>query len=211
VVNRIPRWAVASGVAAPVLLVGGWTIAEARQPPGYSPVRDTISALAARGATDRWVMTSALAGLGACYMVTALGLRPARPAGRAVLCGGGAATILVAAFPQPAHGNSVSHTVAATVAFVSLAAWPVFAARPRRTAPLLTGSASTAATVALLGLLVWFAAEIHGGGRGLAERAAAGAEALWPLAVVLSIQRRPAGTEASALGAKTGPDAEGGR
>ena len=91
-VNRIPRWAVASALAAPVLLVGGWTLAEARQPPGYSPVRDTISALAARGATDRWVMTSALAGLGACYMVTALGLRPVRRAGRAVLCGGGAAT-----------------------------------------------------------------------------------------------------------------------
>jgi hypothetical membrane protein len=150
-------------MAAPVLLVGGWTLAEARQPPGYSPIRDTISALAARGATDRWVMTSALAGLGACYLITALGLRPARRAGRAVLCGGGAATILVAAFPQPAHGNSVSHTVAATLAFVSLAAWPVFATRPRPTTPLLTGSASTAATVALLGLLVWFAAEIHGG------------------------------------------------
>jgi hypothetical membrane protein len=207
VVNRIPRWAVASAVAAPVLLVGGWTLAEARQPPGYSPVRDTISALAARGATDRWVMTSALAGLGACYMITALGLRPARRAGRAVLCGGGAATILVAAFPQPAHGNSVSHTVAATLAFVSLAVWPVFATRPRPTAPLLTASASTAATVALLGLLVWFAAEIHGGERGLAERAAAGAEALWPLAVVLTSRRSRAGTTAD-MGARTGADSE---
>lgn len=206
--NRIPRWAVASAVAAPVLLVGGWTLAEARQPPGYSPIRDTISALAARGATDRWVMTSALAGLGACYMVTALGLRPARRAGRAVLCGGGAATILVAAFPQPAHGNSVSHTVAATVAFVSLAAWPLFAARRGSRAPLLTGTVSTAATVVLLSLLVWFAAEIHGGERGLAERAAAGAEALWPLAVVLTTRRSRAGTAASALGARTGPDSE---
>ena len=197
-VSRIPRWAVSAAVAAPVLLVGGWTVAEARQPPGYSPLRDTISALAARGATDRWLMTSALAGLGACYMVTALGLRPARRAGRAVLCGGGAATILVAAFPQPAHGNSVSHTVAATVAFVSLAAWPVFAARPRQTAPLLTSAASTAATVVLLGLLAWFAAEIHGGERGLAERAAAGAEASWPLAVVLTTRRALARAEAAA-------------
>jgi hypothetical membrane protein len=206
VVSRIPRWAVASAVAAPVLLVGGWTLAEARQPPGYSPVRDTISALAARGATDRWVMTSALAGLGGCYMVTALGLRPARRAGRVALLAGGVATVLVAAFPQPARGNSVSHTVAATVAFVSLAAWPVFAARPPRSAPLLTSTTSTAATVVVFGLLVWFAAEIHGGERGLAERAAAGAEALWPLAVVLTTRRAHAGTETSALRATTRPD-----
>ncbi len=187
--NRIPRWAVASAVGAPVLLIGGWTLAEDRQPAGYSPVRDTISALAARGATDRWVMTSALAGLGACYVITAFGLRPARRAGRGVLAGGGVATLLVAVFPQPAHGNSVPHTVAATAAFISLGAWPMFAARRRPCAPPLTRPMSVTATVALLGLVVWFAAEIHGGQRGLAERAAAGAQALWPLAVVLTTGR----------------------
>ena len=47
------------------------------QPPGYSPMRDTISALAALGARDRWLMTSALAGLGTSHIITALGLRPA--------------------------------------------------------------------------------------------------------------------------------------
>jgi len=181
-------------VAAPVLLVGGWTLAQLRQPPGYNPVRDTISALAAYGAKDRWVMTSALAGLGACYVITAAGLRLARCAGRVVLAGGGVATLLVAAFPQPTHGNSVSHTVAATVAFISLGAWPMFAARHRPRAPLLTPTASAAATVVLLGLVVWFATEIHGGQRGLAERSAAGAQALWPLAVVLTTRQALAGS-----------------
>jgi hypothetical protein len=40
----------------------------------------------------------------------------------------------------------------------------------------------------LLGLLVWFGAELIGGGRqvGLAERVLAGAQAVWPLAVVLA-------------------------
>lgn len=187
--SRIPRWAVGSAGAAPVLLIGGWTIAAELQPPGYNAVRDTISALAAHGATDRWVMTSALAGLGACYLMTAVGLRPARRAGRGVLIGGAVATLLVAAFPQPAHGNLVAHTIAATAAFVSLGAWPVFAARRRPCPPLLTQTASVMATVALLGLVVWFAAEIHGGQRGLAERAAAGAQSLWPLAVVLTTRR----------------------
>lgn len=184
--NRIAGWAVASAAVAPVLLIGGWTLAAAQQPPGYNPVQDTISALAARGATDRWLMTGALAGLGACYVATALGLGPARPAGRVVLVGGGVATLLVAAFPQPARGNSVAHTIAAAVAFTCLGVWPLLAARRRPCAPLLTRAAAGAATALLLGLVIWFVAEIHGGERGLAERAAAGAEALWPLVVVLT-------------------------
>jgi hypothetical membrane protein len=189
VVNRIPWWALGSSAAAPVLLAGGLTLAEALQPPGYSPVRDTISALAARGATDRWVMTSALAGLGMCHVVTSAGLRPARLGGRAVLAAGGVATIMVAAFPQPVVGNSVAHTVAASVAFVSLGAWPLFAARRHSLSPLLTRRSSIVASTLLLGLVIWFVAEVHGGERGLAERAAAGAQALWPLAVVVTTRR----------------------
>ena len=40
----------------------------------------------------------------------------------------------------------------------------------------------------LLGLLAWFGTELIGAGRqvGLAERFLAGAEAVWPLAVVLA-------------------------
>jgi hypothetical protein len=82
----------------------------------------------------------------------------------------------------------VAHTVVATVAFSALALWPVVAGR-RRIAPLLAPAVSAAATVVLVGLVLWFAAEIHGGQRGLAERAAAGAQALWPLAVVLTTRR----------------------
>src|SRR5579872_3181784 len=99
--SRIPLWAVASAAAAPVLLSGGLALAEARQPPGYSAVRDTISALAGLGATDRWVMTAALAGLGACHVVTAAGLRPAGVPARLVLAAGGFGTLAVAAYPQP--------------------------------------------------------------------------------------------------------------
>jgi hypothetical protein len=188
-VKRIPPWTVASAAAAPVLLVGGWTLAESRQPPNYDPVRDTMCALAAHGATDRWIMTSALAGLGASYLITAAGLAPAKAAGRGVLAAGGVGTILVAAFPQPVEGNSVAHTVAATVSFVALGAWPAFAAGRRPGAVLLTPIASALATVGMLGLVGWFALELHGGQRGLAERLAAAAEALWPLAVVVTTRR----------------------
>jgi hypothetical membrane protein len=185
-VRRIPWWALASAGAAPVLLIGGFSLAGTRQPPGYDPIRDTISALAAVGATDRWIMTTALAGLGACHMITAAGLRPLRWHPRVVLGMGGAATVLVATFPQPAHGNSVAHTVAATVAFIALGTWPALSMDDSGGAPLLRGWVPMGASGALLGLVVWFAAELHGGQRGLAERAAASAQALWPLAVVIT-------------------------
>jgi len=188
-VNRIPWWAVASATAAPVVLGGGVTLAQSLQPSGYDPIRDTISALASYGAADRWVMTSALSGLGLCHVITATGLRPARISGRMVFGGGGVATVMVAVFAQPAHGSSRAHTAAATVALTALAVWPFFAAGRGLGAPLLMRRVSAAASVVLLGLVMWFAADLHGGERGLAERVAVGAEALWPLAVVITTRR----------------------
>jgi len=184
--QRVRWWAVLSASAAPLLLAGGWTLAAGRQPVGYDSIRDTISSLAAKGATDRWIMTTALAGVGACYVVSGLGLQPARRRGRTLLVGGGVATMLVAAFPQPARGNSVAHTVTATIAFTALGLWPALAACHRSWVPLLERGISATATLTMLGLLVWFVLEAHGSHRGLAERAAAFAEALWPLLVVIS-------------------------
>ena len=57
-------WGLVSSAAAPVLLAGGWTVAAGLQPRSFNAVADTISSLAAEGATDRWVMTAALAGVG---------------------------------------------------------------------------------------------------------------------------------------------------
>ena len=62
--SAVPRWALLSAGGAPLFLVGGWTLAQAAQPDGFDPVRQTISALAATGADHRWIMTVGLAGLG---------------------------------------------------------------------------------------------------------------------------------------------------
>jgi hypothetical protein len=83
----------------------------------------------------------------------------------------------------------MAHAVAAAVAFTTMGAWPAFAGRRRHWAPLLTRNTSAAAAVVLLGLVMWFAFELNGDYRGLGERVAAGAEALWPLAVVLTTRR----------------------
>ncbi|WP_175440188.1 DUF998 domain-containing protein [Micromonospora nigra] len=191
--RRVPLWALLSAVAAPLLLIGGWTLAEARQTGGYDPVTDTISALAAVDADDRWIMTLGLVGLGLCHCVTAAGLRPLAPAGRLLLALGGVATVAVAATPLPAGagsstagaGSSTPHALAAAIAFGALALWPALATRGARPRWL-----------ALTGVLVlavgWFVVELTVGGPrvGLSERVAAGAEALCPLVVVLRLRLR---------------------
>ena len=88
--SLVPWWALLSSGAAPMLLIGGWAGATALQPTNYDPLTQTISALAAYGATDRWLMTVALAVVGMCYLVTACGLKRVRLAGRAALVLGGA-------------------------------------------------------------------------------------------------------------------------
>jgi len=196
-VREVPWWGVLSSAAAPVLLVGGWTVAAALQPGSFDQVTGTISALAARGAADRWVMTAAFLAVGACHLVTGLALRPAGPAGRLALMTGGAATVAVAANPVTVSGpGSLPHTLAAAVAFLSLASWPALGRRPGPAVPpALRPGACAAATAALLGLLGWFYLELSAGGGqlGLAERVAAGAQALWPLAVVLSCRKQARG------------------
>jgi hypothetical membrane protein len=193
----VPWWGLVSSAAAPLLLIGGWTVAAAVQTVPFDAVIRTISDLAARDAAHRWLMTFALAGVGVCHLVTSCALRCAALAGRLVLALGGVSTILVAAFPLPGGGGSSSvHIAAAAVAFVSLALWPAFAwVRSPGSWPtvavLLRPKASMAAAGVLLLLLAWFFAEQLSGGPmvGLSERVAAGAQAVWPLAVVLSAHR----------------------
>lgn len=186
--SSTPWWALLSSVAAPVLLIGGWTAAARRQGGGYDAGVETISSLAAVGADDRWLMTAALLGVGVCHAVTALGLTACAPAGRVVLAFGGVATALVAAFPLPAAGGSTAHAVAAGAAFFALAIWPAPGARRADGTPsALRPGVAFAATVALLGLVAWFAVTLSTGQRvGSAERVAAGAQAIWPLIAVLS-------------------------
>ena len=197
--ERVPWWGLVSSAAAPVLLIGGWTVAAELQPGGFDSASETISALAALDAGDRWVMTVALAGLGVCHLSTALALRPLARPGRLVLGAGGAATVLVAAFPLPGgDGGSVAHTIAATAAFAALSAWPALAWRRREPRGDARGPAPARPVVAvgaaavLLGLLGWFGTELalDDGRVGLSERVTAGAQALWPLVAVLASRRR---------------------
>ena len=79
--RNVPWWGVLSSALGPALLVGGGTTATLLQPPSFDPVADTVSALAAVGATDRWVMTLTFVVVAVCNIVAAAALRPAGPAG----------------------------------------------------------------------------------------------------------------------------------
>jgi len=188
-VRGVPWWGVVSSAAAPVLMVAGWTVAAGLQR-SFDPVADPVSALAAPGAADRWVMTLTFVVVGACYFVTGLGLRPARMPGRLMLMAAAVAGLLVAANPEhPGNSLPVPHMIWAAAGCVALVAWPAGAWRRGPSVPWALRPAVTAGVVAvLLALLTWFAAElITGSGQaGLAERIFGAAQALWPLTVVAS-------------------------
>lgn len=198
--GEVAWWGLLSAAAAPVVLVGGWTVAAALQPGSFSSVTQTISALAARDAADRQVMTVALLVVGLCHVVTALALRPVPRSGRWALAMGGVATALVALAPLPAadtahRGAATTHAVAAAVSLGALAAWPAASWR-RGPSPswVLRPRVAVPAAVVLVSLVAWFAVELVVGGAwlGLAERVAATGQSLWPLVVVVALLRRRA-------------------
>ncbi|MDT0609148.1 DUF998 domain-containing protein [Streptomyces lancefieldiae] len=191
--RHVPKWALLSSGLAPVLLAGGWTIAGLLEGPTYDPVAQTISVLAADGASGAWVMTGALVALGICHLVTACGLRVAAFAGRVALGGGGVAALVVALFPTPGSGGSLRHGSVAAAGFVLLAVWPLLAAVRGGTAPWGLRPAPSIAATAVMGLgAAWFLLGVHlHGAIGVSERFVTSCQSLWPFVVVASCVRHP--------------------
>ena len=168
VVRGVPWWGVILSAAAPVLMVGGWTVAAGLQPHSFDPVTQTVSALAAPGAADRWVMTLTFLVVGACDFATGVALRPARAPGRLILMAGAVAGLLVAAnpeqpgtslpLPQMTPGGRRVHRAGVLAG----GAWRRGPSVPWGLRPAV----SAGAVAVLLALLAWFGAElIAGAGR----------------------------------------------
>ena len=138
-------------------------------------------------------MTLTFLVVGACDVVTALALRPARAPGRLTLMAAAVAGMLVALNPEhPGTSLPVPHMIWAAAGCTALVAWPAGAWRRGPSVPWgLRPAVSAGAVAVLLALLAWFATElITGGGQaGLAERVFGIAQGLWPLAVVVSCRR----------------------
>lgn len=187
----IPTWAVGSAALAPVALTLAWISADALQPSSYSPIHQTLSVLAGRAGADRWVMTAALFVVGACYLMTAAGLRGLRDFPRALLAVAGLSSVWVAVCPEPAHGSTAQHLAWTALGEVAIAVWPAFVTRrPTSRMPICRSQVWTATTALSITLLGWLVIETqHGGALGLAERVSLSVQISVPFAVTLLLRR----------------------
>jgi hypothetical membrane protein len=193
------RWATVSTVLAPLIMIGGWLVAETFQPRSYSPLESSISGLAAVGAADRWIVTGALFLVGACYLVTAACLPSVRGPARVVLLIAGISSVGIAVSPVPLHGPDPQHLAWTALGAVAIAVWPAFTASRAPAQPLILRPPGAAAVTAVsLALLVWLIAETQGGSAlGLAERLVTGTQVTWPFIVLLALRNAKVRNERS--------------
>ncbi len=192
--QAVPVWALGSAALLPVVVTGGWLVADALQPASYSPMLKTMSTLAGHGGTDRWVMTGALFLAGGCHLVTAAGLNGLRASARLLLLVAGIASISIAASPEPAAGSTPQHLAWTALGAVTISVWPAFTARASPRPLILSRNGAAAVTAVFLALLCWLVAETQGGSvLGLAERLTTSIQTSWPFIVALTLRRDPTG------------------
>jgi hypothetical membrane protein len=192
----VPGWAVATALLAPAVLVGGWLIAGALQPTAYSPMSQTISALAGQTGTDRWVMTTALLLVGGCQIATGAGLTAVRLPARILLVLTGLSTVGVAITPEPAGGPTSRHLAFAVSCVVTTAVWPLLVARREAAQSRILGVRGCAAVTALfIGLSCWLLIAARAGAvdLGMVERLTSGAQAMFPLVAALALRQAARG------------------
>jgi uncharacterized protein DUF998 len=188
----VPGWAVATALLAPAVLVGGWLIADALQPASYSPMRQTMSALAGDSGTDRWVMTAALLLVGSCQIATGAGVTAVRAPARILLILTGLSTLGIAATPEPAAGPTTRHLAFAVSCVVTTAIWPAVVARRGPVQSWILGVCGCATvTVVFAGLSCWLliAARDGGGDLGMVERLTSAVQGMFPLVVALALRQ----------------------
>jgi hypothetical protein len=208
--RQVPGWAVGTALLAPIVLVGGWLIAGALQPSSYSPMRQTVSALAGHSGTDRWVMTAALLLVGSCQIATGAGLTAVRMPARILLIGTGLSTLGIAATPEPVTGPTPGHLAFAVSCVVTTVLWPVLVARRTPVQSwILSVHGCTTVTVVFAGLSCWLliAARDGGGDLGMAERLTSAVQCMFPLVVALALRQAApgAGSRRSPPGPRRAP------
>jgi hypothetical membrane protein len=187
----VPGWTVVSAGLVPVVATGGWLIADAVQPASYSPVRKTVSVLAGHAGTDRWIMTGALFLVGACQLLTAVGLVGVGVPARILLAVAGLSSIGIAESPEPVRGSTPQHLAWTALGAVTLAVWPALAARRAPPRPLILSSYGRAVVTAVfIVLLGWLVIQTQGGkDLGLTERLFLSTETCWPFIVAVALRK----------------------
>ena len=148
------RLGAACGVLGPTVFVAGWALLGARTP-GYDPLTDAISRLAAEGVPTRAAMTACFVVFGVLIPVWArtLARELDRPVLRPVVTVAGLATLAVAALPLTEQGGQLQdagHAAAALTGYVAMAATPLVAAGALPPGPGRTSVATGVVSVAAL-------------------------------------------------------------
>ncbi|HEY2791730.1 MAG TPA: DUF998 domain-containing protein [Micromonosporaceae bacterium] len=176
---------------APIVMTTGWLIAAAVQPVTYSPMRETISALAGHGGRDRWIVTGALVVVGVAYIANGFGLSAlARPA-RVGLVISGVAAIGIASCPEPVTGTTGQHLACVSVGAASIAIWPLLTVQRSPACALTSASCAVPVGVVFLVMLGWLVVQAHSGGTmlGLVERLDSSLQMMWPFAVAVGLRQ----------------------
>lgn len=160
--------------------------------PGFNPVTQTISELAALDSPTRVFMTVIFVLTSLSHAVTATFATGIGKLGRITIGIAAAASLAVALFPLPTMaGTSPEHRTAAIIGFIALAVWPVLGMRRGAQFPaIIRPRGAILGTVVMSVFCFWFLAvwaNPEVGYLGLVERVAANTESLWPALVVWSL------------------------
>ena len=187
------RPAYIAAIIGPIQSVLGWTIAGSMWP-GYDPVKQTISDLAANESPVKWIMSSFFILGGTLTLIASIYARTLGMAGRVALFLSAICTYGLTIFPTPLIGYSLMHRIFAISSFVLSAGWPILAMRTRKDAPwVIRPLASIIGTALQTALALWFLStwtDPNATTVGVWERVVAVSQSLYVSAVVILIYRR---------------------
>lgn len=186
----IAKIAFIAAIIGPIQTVLGWTIAGSLWP-GYDPVKQTISDLAANESPVNWIMSSFFVLGGILTLIAAIYARTLAMPGRVALFLSAICTFGLTVFPTPLVGYSLMHRVFAISSFVLSAGWPILAMRFRKDAPwVIRPLASIVGTALQTALALWFLStwtDPSATNVGVWERVVAVSQSLYVSAVVVVI------------------------
>jgi hypothetical membrane protein len=181
--KRVGRAAVIASTMGPIQSILGWVISGSLWP-GYDPIRQTISDLAADDSPVRYIQTGFFF-LGATLtLVGAISARSLAMPGRIALLLAGLATYALAIFTTPSQtGHSDAHRISASISFVLMSAWPLLSMRfDKRYSWVIRPVGAILSTLVLTLISLWFLSvwlDPSATLVGLAERVIVTAQVLW--------------------------------
>lgn len=155
--SKIETPAVVAATLGPIQSVAGWAIAGALWE-GYDPIRKTISDLAANDSPVQLLMSSFFILGGTLSLVVAIYAKAFAMPGRVMIFLAGIATYGFTVFATPSQDSySIPHRIFASIAFVLMAAWPLFSMRKDKRFPwIIRPVGAIVSTLFMTVLAVWF-------------------------------------------------------